>query len=184
MGIGMIKRIGKRYILLLTLLAGIMGIISGCAKKDAGESFSEKNVEEDKIVLYYIDNQSNSLVTTDYELVNTDLEAQVNEMLLGLTTSKDKAYEAPLAGPIGIIDVSVEDGTAVIDFENTYNYIEPADEILARAAIVKTVTQLNGVNEVVIMVNSSPYLDASGCVVGPMSADMFVVDTSTNYDFL
>ncbi len=62
----------------------------------------------------------------------------------------------------------------VLDLSDAYSELSPTREILVRAAIVRTLTQIEGVNTVSITVDAMPYMDKSGNYVGTMTADSFV----------
>lgn len=67
-----------------------------------------------------------------------------------------------------------EDGVLAIDFNKKYSEMSRAREILARAGIVKTFTQIPGVRAVYFQVEGSPLTNSKGEVIGEMNADAFV----------
>lgn len=67
-----------------------------------------------------------------------------------------------------------EDGVLSIDFNGKYSDMSRAREILARAGIVKTFTQIPGVRAVRFLVEGSPLTNSKGEVIGEMNADTFV----------
>ena len=61
-----------------------------------------------------------------------------------------------------------------IDFDEHYKEIDSITEILIRAAIVRTLTQVEGVNYVSFTIQGETLTDNAGVAIGTMSADMFI----------
>ncbi|MDE5893388.1 MAG: GerMN domain-containing protein [Acetatifactor sp.] len=61
-----------------------------------------------------------------------------------------------------------------LDVTEGYNDMSVTTEVLVRAAIVRTLTQLSQVNFVSITVNGNPLLDSLGNIVTTMNRDQFV----------
>ena len=55
-----------------------------------------------------------------------------------------------------------------------YKKLSPSSEVLVRAAIVRTMTQLEGISYVSVTVGGEALTDSLGNVVGPMTADLFI----------
>ena len=55
-----------------------------------------------------------------------------------------------------------------------YKKLSPSSEVLVRAAIVRTMTQLEGISYVSVTVGGESLTDSLGNVVGPMTADLFI----------
>lgn len=62
----------------------------------------------------------------------------------------------------------------VLNFDRAYSTMSPTGEVLSRAAIVRTLCQVDGINYVAFNVGGEPLVNASGVPVGYMSADQFV----------
>ena len=73
----------------------------------------------------------------------------------------------------------MEEGQLVLNFDERYKALPPTTEVLVRAAAVRTLTQVKGVDYVSFQVRSNPLLDTSGNVIGSMSADMFIDNTES-----
>ena len=61
-----------------------------------------------------------------------------------------------------------------LNFAGTYSETDKTTEILDRAAMVRTLTQVPGIDYVTFTVERSPLLDGNGKIIGNMSADSFV----------
>ncbi len=61
-------------------------------------------------------------------------------------------------------------------FDSAYSLLSRITEILSRAAIVRTLTQIEGVETVVFYINEQPLMDALNQPVGQMKASDFIDD--------
>ncbi len=149
--------------LLLSLVAG------GCGKK--------QDSSEDSFKLFYVNNSETGIVAVDYELVSdkADLEALVAELVDQLGTMPERRqYEAPLTGDVNLIGYSISDKMLTLNFDLRYNDMRRTLEILDRAAIVRTFTQLEDIEYVSFQVEGTPLMDHYGNIIGNMSADTFI----------
>jgi germination protein M len=76
------------------------------------------------------------------------------------------------------------DGSLNLYLVGDYEALDTYTEILVRAAIVKTLVQIKGVDSVSIFVNNAPLVDSAGETVGAMSADTFIEDFGQETDSL
>jgi germination protein M len=139
---------------------------------------------ESKVAVYYINTDTKGLINESYQLISTDFEEQINELLYMLKLNPEKlAYKSALPGDVKSDYTLNEDGSLTVNFDSVYNSLTGVDEILARAAIVKTLTQLQAIEYVQINVNGNPLIDSNGDVVGPLTAEDFIDDTETNTNY-
>lgn len=125
--------------------------------------------------IFYVNRDYTALLSQDYTTVNTDAAAVIEELLTCLGTVPEKLeYHAPLAGNFSLLDYHFSDGQLQLNFDSKYKEQEIITEILVRAAIVRTLSQVKEVQYVSFLVESEPLSDASGTVVGVMSADNFI----------
>jgi len=150
-----------------------------------GACSGRNNNANDKTVVnvYYIDTKTSGLVSEKYELINTEPEEQVKELLYMLkTTPKNLMYKSALPDKIVSTPSPITDKTLTIDFDSTYNDMTGYTEVLCRAAIVKTLCQIKGVEYIQINVNGTSLI-SNGDVVGTMKAEDFIdsIESNTNY---
>lgn len=125
--------------------------------------------------IYALNKEETRIFSKEYEAQSTQQEALIEELLEQLTVTPEKLeYKAPLSGNFELIDYSVEEGQLILNFDEQYRGQSMTTEVLARAAVVRTMTQIKGINYVSFQVRSAPLTDSSGNVVGIMSADMFI----------
>ena len=84
-----------------------------------------------------------------------------------------------IAKPDGVTinDYSVEAEFIYMDFGPEYLTMNVVTEVLYRAAVVKTLTQIAGIEGVSFQVAGTPLSDQKGNAVGVMTNDSFVENT-------
>ena len=165
------KSVAKMKNLILFLVAIlIMGSISSCS--------NDGNADNPKIKqVYYVNKAETGIVSQDYEIQSdiTDTDAVINELLTQLETIPSKLeYEAPISGEVSLIGYTINEGLLTLNFEKRYNNLSTTKEILVRASLVRTFTQLDEVTSVAFLVDGLPLSDSKGSVIGTMTADTFI----------
>ena len=162
----------KKKILLLGLLLCLLSVVS-CG--------NEETMDKSRIYNIYVMNKDETkLSANEYAAVGESREEIIEELLYQLTATPERMeYKAPLSGNFELLGYSLEEGQLVLNFDERYKALPPTTEVLARAAAVRTLTQVKGVDYVSFQVRSNPLLDTSGNVIGSMSADMFIDNTES-----
>ena len=137
---------------------------------------NEEQEDKTKIYsVYYVSNSETKIEMHEHYMVAEDLEGQVAELLNTLATTPAKLeYKAPLNMGFQVQSVEINMGKVHLDVSESYNNLSVTTEVLVRAAIVKTLTQLSQINFVSITVNGNPLLDSLGNIVTTMNRDQFV----------
>lgn len=165
----------KKLTSLLLCAAFFLSIFSGCSF--AGDA-SDKQI-------YYLSTDKTSITAIDYEYTAEDGRSQVKEALKMLSQdTEDIDYITTIPASIEISRWELSDGALTLFFIGDYESIDVYTEILVRAAIVKTLTQIEDVKNVSIYVNNKPLVDSSGEAVGAMTADAFIEDFGQETDSL
>lgn len=160
----------RKYLYLSVLcLFGIMFFLAGCKK--------EKKVAETDCV-YYINQEENKIVGEPYSLTATDLEEQVLEYIQQLkSTPKSKSCKSVLPSDMEISSKDIRmsvNGQLSIYFPKEYDELTGIKEVLARAAIVKTLCQIEQVKFVNFYVDGSPLDSPNGTTIGDMYPEEFL----------
>lgn len=130
--------------------------------------------------IYVMNKDETKLSANEYEVKGESEEEIIGELLEQLMTTPERMeYKAPLSGNFELLGYSLDGGQLVLNFDERYRALPPTTEVLARAATVRTMTQVKGVDYVSFQIRSNPLLDMSGNVVGSMSADMFIDNTES-----
>lgn len=153
----------KYFILLCFCL-----LLPSCSKQN---SFAEGTPVE----IYYLNKEETRVLMEEYTLQSEGTEAQVEEMLEVLSTPPaNLANRAPISGIVNVLEYRMEESQIILKFDDYYKELTPTTEILTRAAIVRSLTQIEGVDWVVMQIREEALTDALGSPVGVMSADMFI----------
>jgi germination protein M len=156
----------KKRISLLGLLCCLLLGMTACKKVEP---------EGDTMSVYYVNNSETKLEQHAYSLQATEIEAQLEELftLLGSVSIKHE-YKPPLTYGFQIVSFELNDGKLMIHMDEKYKELSVIQEVLVRAAIVRTLTQLPEVSFVAFRINNEPLYDAMGKMVGWMNADQFI----------
>lgn len=154
----------KMWKSLLIFLCVIM--LCGCA---------EQNEEtENSYSVYYLNNSETKVEAHSYIIDGDSLEDRVQEMITCLSTMPGKLeYKAPLS-LFGVLDVTISDEKVILNVDSNYLSMPVTTEVLVRAAVVRTLTQLDGIKYVGITVQGEQLYDNTGSPIGLMSADQFI----------
>ena len=160
------KKNMKKIALVLCILVSIWGL-TACGKQQADP--------ENLFPVYYLSSTGAKLELHEHEMESETLEEQIKELLIYLQTNPTNLkFRAPLAMGFQLIDYKVEAGKLLLNVSKEYETLTVPQEVLVRAAVVKTLTQLPQVNFVAFTVEGVPLTDALGKNVGWMNKDQFL----------
>ena len=102
------------------------------------------------------------------------LEQQTQNVLEMLAENPVELSLRTTVNGFSIKSWEVKDAQLVLDMSTEYKKLSATAEVLIRAAIVRTMTQLEGIENVSFTVGGEALTDSLGSIVGPMTADMFI----------
>lgn len=161
------RSIKNRIFALCLLLA--FALISGCGSSNTSSG--------DGFKIYYVNNNETGIVAVDYDIISDqqNVHAVIDELIGQLGTMPERRqYEAPLTGNVHLLGFDISDKLLTLNFDISYSDIDRIIEILDRAAVVRTFTQLPDVDYVNFQVEGNPLTDNDGNIIGNMSADTFI----------
>ena len=155
-----------KKIKLLLLLLCLLGLVScGSSKESEGQS----------VPVYYVSNSETKVEMHEQEIKGVTFEEKLQEMLAYLSAMPEKLeYKPPLAMGFEVLDTKYEEGKMMLDVSAGYEKLSPTTEILVRAAIVRTLTQLPEISYVGITVEGNQLYDNLDNPVGLMNAEQFI----------
>lgn len=161
----------KKFNRKLNIFAWIMVVLMMFSVVGCGTSEVENGTP-----IYYVNIEETGIEAHYFDIGEGSTEEKIGRMLELLATTPEKLeYKAPLSMGIAINSVSVEANRVIIDFEEGYyKHLSTTSEVLVRAAIVKTIVQINAVRYVVFTVDGEALVDVKGQAVGWMSAETFI----------
>lgn len=136
---------------------------------------SGKKSEDPSFKVYYLNKDGMGVSGTGYQPVGEDTMTIVGEVLEELKKQpSDYDLRPVILSDVSVNAVTLNEGVLMLDFDTGYIKDQGREEILRRAAIVRTLTQIDGVDEISISVDGSPLNDINGIPVGIMTSDMFI----------
>ncbi len=158
----------------LILLCVLCICLFGC-KED-----KDINEEENVIQVFYINRDETAIRSIEYTLTAVEKTDMVAELLNVMKEDPEESeLKATISSAIDIYSCRINEGKLIIDFAKTYKDMLPTTEILVRAAIVRTVTQIEGIETVEFELEGETLIDYAGIVVGVMNAGQFIDNTGT-----
>lgn len=156
----------KKYCVWLILCLCLFLI--GCQKK--------ANEPVTGMKLFYINKDETEIVSEPYTLKSTDKKGQVEEFIEALSIEpKNPDYKLAKPSEITLLGYAFgEAGQLKLGFDINYYNVTGISEVLMRAAIVKTFTQIEGITYVEFLVNGRPLILDGENWVSMMSADQFI----------
>ena len=125
--------------------------------------------------IYYVNNDETKIIEREYVSETLDGELLFAELLEQLAHISEKMeYGTLLDKEISVVGHTLDNGLLTLDFDESYHYLRGTREILVRASIVRTLTQIPGVERITFTVNGEQLTDAAGAAVGVMAADTFI----------
>lgn len=157
----------RRY---LALLLAVLLLLPSCGKMEEADQGGYQ--------IYYVNKEGTALAHEGYEPQATDTDALIGELLEQMNTApKDASMRIAKPDGVTINDYSVEAEFIYMDFGPEYLTMNVVTEVLYRAAVVKTLTQIAGIEGVSFQVAGTPLSDQKGNAVGVMTDDCFVENT-------
>ena len=154
----------------------ICGILLACICMLAIVSCGQESEETENLYqVYYVSNSETKVEMHAHAMEAVTPEEELQELLDCLSTSPEKLeYKAPLDMGFQVLGTKLEEGNLAIDVDAAYNELPVMTEVLVRAAVVRTLTQLPDVNLVMITVEGNQLSDKNGNVISWMNADQFI----------
>lgn len=138
----------------------------GCGKKEE---------QAEGTYISYLNKSETKLVKETHKLAGKDVKEKIVEVLsLLCTVPENKELKAAITSGINVIAYTFDDDLVTVSLSEKYKEMPRTTEVLTRAAIVRSLTAIDGVKRVMITINGEPLTDASGNVIGVMTADMFI----------
>ena len=125
--------------------------------------------------IYYLNTSGIQLVGSEYRTETTDLDALVRELLDKMgNVPADLDCQRALPERIEKITYRIEGNVLYLYADANYALMNSVQEILCRAALTKTLTQIQGIDYLSIYCAEQPIVDGTGNPVGMLSASDFV----------
>lgn len=151
--------------LVMALVLGAVAF-SGCGKKET----------ESKYKIYYINEEQGEVLAESFVPSEETTQTMLEEMTEKLNKKNAEGHTL-LPENIEIQSCVDDDGMIRVDFNQEYHDLNPVDEVLLRASIVKDYVQIPNIYLVTITAEGTPIVDSQGQEIGAMSLDSFLENT-------
>lgn len=153
----------KTNILGLAILTIIL-LLAGCGRK---------TVNEKEYTVYYVNTAGTRLVESSYSPKAETFDEMMPELMNQLTLAPDE-YISALPGNVSFLGYERGIDALRVDFSKEYYDMSNTEEVLFRAAVVKTVCQIPGVMKVMITVEKEQAKDSDGEPIPAMDINTFI----------
>ena len=164
---------GKRLMSAVLVLA--LFFAGGCGGRDAG-------VDENTIIysVYFLNSEETKVLAVEMGVTKGDIGEELAGLLEAMQKKpEDVSIHAPLDYDFGVNSARLNGEQVILNFDERYLSLKPTTAVLIRAAIVRTLTQVEGVTCVSFQINGQPLTDSAGNPLGILTADMFVDNAGT-----
>lgn len=130
--------------------------------------------------LFYINAEETALRKEPYKIKEKSPRQAVEKMLQKLAETPESIELKPaISHGVKIERFDMTEGKLHLYLNEEYLELDRVMEVLSRAAIVQSLTQIEGVRQVDFYIGTEPLKTKNGDPVGLMSVDSFVQDTGT-----
>ena len=155
--------------LVLFLLMIMCLLCLGCGRENG------QNGTNSGYTIYYLNASGNQLMGNPYEPQAVDQESLVQELMAVLNTvPTDLECQSAIPSQVEKMSFRVEANVLHLYADANYALMDSVKEILCRAALTKTLTQIPGVDYLTIYCAEQPIMDGAGNPVGMLAASDFV----------
>lgn len=139
--------------------------VSGCGDE----------IVEGEYHIEYLNKEKSRIVKVPYEPEASDTDGLIREFLAVLCSDSDNVeYRKPIPGDVEVTGYSLDGVLLTLQFDSDYSNMSAVEEVLCRAAVVRTMTQIKGVECLSFYVGDAPLTDAKGSIVGSLTQDSFI----------
>ncbi|MBQ2400559.1 MAG: GerMN domain-containing protein [Lachnospiraceae bacterium] len=161
------KKMSNYLVLFLLMIMCLLCL--GCGRENG------QNGADSGYTIYYLNASGNQLMGNPYEPQAVDQETLVQELMAALNTvPTDLECQSAIPSQVEKMSFRVEANVLHLYADANYALMDSVKEILCRAALTKTLTQIPGIDYLTIYCAEQPIMDGAGNPVGMLAASDFV----------
>lgn len=165
------KQMRKKPAVLFILLSAVLLFLEGCRQRE----LIDQSEEEHTYQIYYLNVGTTRMVPAEYRTDSEDALDLIQELYSQLiNVPADFDGKSPLPVKTELQRFQWDSNVLYLYFDTSYTLMDSGEEILCRAALTKTFTQIDGVEFLNIYSGEQPLMDTQGNPVGMLSAGDFV----------
>lgn len=156
----------NRFIIVFAILAILLSL-SACGKE-------EKPQGNNLYSIYCLNREDTRIAPVDYATDTTDSMKLAGELIEVLSEIPDDVNYHEAVHNFAVIGYNIHENQLQISVDDNYKNLDATTEVLTRAALVRTLTQIDGIEYITMKVREQDLTDNMGVAIGMMSADQFV----------
>ena len=138
----------------------------------SGETSQIVRIKKIKVVLYFA-NKDNTAVFPEEREVEVKDGAIMRAAIVGLLEGpSDVSLKKAVPDGTRLLGISRKENLAIVDFSKEYNLTNGAGDVIARVAVVNTLTGIPGIEKVKILVEGKELLGKTGKSLGELGRVM------------
>ena len=161
----------KRFVMTMVILLLAVSGIAGCQKKEAPGKYLYK--------IYNLDRSETKVEFCEYYTDTEDVRSLLYELAEQMSKVPEDVNHHEAVHNFAITGMELKENRLIVTVDEAYKKLSPTTEVLTRAALVRTFTQIEGINFVSMKVNEEDLTDSLGGIVGVMDAGQFVDNTGS-----
>ena len=134
----------------------------------------EKENNDKRVNVYCLNRDEDTIVSYGYDAQSENADDLIQELIGQLAIQPEDVELRPTVGDFEIVSYELTDNLLSLEIDENYRKMTPTTEILVRAALVRTLTQVQGVEYVTMHYHEGDLMDALGSPVGMMNAAQFI----------
>lgn len=132
-------------------------------------------LEDAEYYVYYLNKEGTRILPLAYKSETDTRDDLINELIYMLSNDSDRVeYQKPLRGNAKINDWTLDKGQLQLNVNTEYGQMDVITEVLCRAAIVRTLIQIDTVESISFIMGDTPLMDKNGNAIGLMTAESFI----------
>ena len=158
--------------ILLLLSAVVLLAVCGCKKGSDTEPTAVK-LAEGEYEVYYLTQDGFHLETEIRKTSGEQPEELARELVKIMQDPKERGHNCAFGSGVSLQNLRITEGVLNLHFSKEYNSLKSSREILARAAVVRTLNAIPGVDSILLYVEDTVFRDSNGRIPGELTAGDF-----------
>lgn len=168
----------SKIIVVLLFIVSVLALM-GCNKNKHAKD------TENEYEIYYCNSEETELVSVSYQAKSTDTLDLIPELIEAMSkVPKSLKYKKVKPDSVELLTFELnDDGQLFLHFSSAYSELTGISEIFMRAAVVKMMCQIEGVDCVEIYIEDQPLMQSADKPFGLETSDDFIDNTGRETNF-
>jgi germination protein M len=158
----------RAYVQIIAYLI-ILCLIPACKNSD-DDTYDDGQV----YLVSCLDREENKLLDYEYHTEAVDRDELIRQLIEEMSRPSEDVKRRECIKEYTVTDYDIDGTLLTLHVDEAYKNMQPTTEVLVRAALVRTLGQVDGIKSVSVKVGTEELLDALGSPVGSMSPALFV----------